>query len=215
MNIVILTICFALLIFFLFFTRHGEIILRKIRGKWIALKISGSCRNLKVGKACNIQAAKNVSIGDNCSIGKYVDFFPLTFHNGKKYSGKIIIGNNVNVGDYNRFASMDGIIIEDNVLFAGYVHITDHSHEYVDIDTPIMKQGVYSKGKVRICKNAWIGFRAELLSGVTIGEHSIVAAGSVVTKDVPAYSIVAGCPAIVIKEYNQKSHEWVRVGKTV
>jgi acetyltransferase-like isoleucine patch superfamily enzyme len=197
--------------FFLFGTRHGETVLRKIRGKWIALKTKGSGRNLKAGKACNIQASKNVSIGDNCTIGKFVDFFPLTFHNGKKYNGEIIIGDRVNIGDYNRFAAMGRIVIEDDVLFAAYVHITDHSHGYIDVNMPIMEQDVYSKGVVRVCRGAWIGFRAELLSGITVGEHSIVAASSVVTKDVPSYSIVAGCPAVVIKKYNQDSHEWERV----
>ena len=52
--------------------------------------------------------------------------------------------------------------------------------------------------------------RASILSGVTVGEHSVVAAGAVVTKDVPAYSVVAGCPAKVISRFNPERKEWVK-----
>ena len=55
---------------------------------------------------------------------------------------------------------------------------------------------------IKICKNAWIGTRSIILKGVTIGEGAIVAAGSVVTKDVPPYTLVAGNPAIVKKKLN-------------
>lgn len=197
----------------LFYSRHGEIILRKIRGKYTSLRLNGSCKNLSIGKNCSFQEAHNISIGNNCMIGKYVDLFPLASLNGKYYGGKITIKNNVRIGDYNRFASMDEIVIEDNVLFAAYVHITDHSHEYKNINLPIVQQHVFSKGKVIIHKNAWIGLRAEILSGVTIGQNAVVAACSVVTKDVPAFSVVAGCPAVVIKKYNFKNGKWDNVKK--
>ncbi len=97
-----------------------------------------------------------------------------------------------------------------NTHFAAYVHITDHSHEYRDISKPVIDQGVFTKGPVRIGKGSWIGLRASILSGVTIGEHSVVAAGSIVTKDVPAYSVVAGCPARVISHYDNETGKWVK-----
>ncbi len=93
-----------------------------------------------------------------------------------------MIGDDVVVGDSNRFASMNSIVIEDNVLFAVYVHITDHSHEYRNLDLPVVKQGIFTKGTVHTCNGSWIGLRVSILFGVTIGEHSVVAAGSVVTK---------------------------------
>lgn len=52
----------------------------------------------------------------------------------------------MHIGAYNRFASKYEVKIEDNVLFAAYVHITDHSHKFRDIDAPVMKQGTYEKG---------------------------------------------------------------------
>ena len=73
------------------------------------------------------------------------------------------------------------------------------------------KQGVFTKGPVRIKKGAWLGFRCNILSGVTVGEHSVIAAGAIVTKNVPPYSVVAGCPARVIKKYDFDKQEWIKV----
>ena len=96
------------------------------------------------------------------------------------------------------------------VLFAGYVHVTDHSHGYEDINMPISKQPLISKGPVIIEDECWLGFSCEILSGVHIGRHSIIAARAVVTKDVPPYSIVAGNPARIVKKYNFETNKWER-----
>ena len=80
--------------------------------------------------------------------------------------------------------------------------ITDNSHGETDYDTllqPPLMRLVTSKGPVIIGKDVWIGDKATILPGVTIGEGAVIAANSVVTKDVPAYSVVAGNPAKVIK----------------
>lgn len=91
-------------------------------------------------------------------------------------------------------------------MFAGYVHITDHSHGYEDINTPISNQPLVSKGTVIIEDDCWLGFGCEILSGGHIGKHSIVAAKAVVTKDIPPYSIVAGNPARIIKNTIQRQN---------
>lgn len=163
-------------------------------------------RKILISENLIIKNKDRVTIGENVSIGKCVDIFPV----GGSYPSKIVIGNNVTIGDYNRFASCDSVEIGDDVLCAAYVHITDHSHEFKDIKTPIVDQGIFSKGPVKIGKGAWLGYRSEILSGVTIGEHSVVAAGAVVTSDVPPFSIVAGIPAKVIKHYDFEKKEWVR-----
>lgn len=181
--------------------------LHRIRGLIFNFK-KGVFKNtgLKLSENVTIKNRDRVSIGKNVFIGKNVDIFPV----GGEYLSKVIIGNNVVIGDYNRFASCDCIEIEDDVLFAAHVHITDHSHEFRDIDEPIIKQGIYSKGKVKIGKGSWLGYRSEILSGVTIGEHCVIAAGAIVTKNIPAYSIVAGIPANIIKRYDFDKQKWVR-----
>ena len=188
--------------------KSGIRLMNWIRGKWFLFTTKGNIKNtLNIGENVRFKNKKYVSIGNCSSIGNGAEFFPV--ENG--YSSRIAIGQHVVIGDYNRFASMNEIVIEDDVLFAAYVHITDHSHEYHDIERPVMDQGIFSKGPVHICKGSWIGLRASILSGVTIGEHAIIAAGSIVTKDVPARSVVAGCPARVISIYDEKTGNWVKV----
>ena len=178
-------------------------------------KKGGWKRNLaRVGKNCEkgdnvtIQNPHCIYLGNNVRIGDYSYFLPCIHYAGRNYMPKIIIGDGTWIGIRNSFAAIHGITIGNNVLFAGYVHITDHSHGYEDIHTPISLQPLISKGPIIIEDNCWLGFGCEILSGVHIGEHSIVAAKAVVTKNVPPYSVVAGNPAKIIKQYNQKTQKW-------
>lgn len=122
-----------------------------------------------------------------------------------------MVGDNTIIGIRNSFAAINGVYIGNNVLFAGYVHVTDHSHGYEDITRPIEGQPLISKGPVVIEDDCWLGFNCEILSGVHIGRHCVVAAHAVVTHDVPAYSIVAGNPARVIKKYDENTKTWISV----
>jgi acetyltransferase-like isoleucine patch superfamily enzyme len=91
------------------------------------------------------------------------------------------------------------IVIEDDVLIAPNVFITTNNHNYNNPNIPIRLQGGVSKDVI-LKKGCWIATNVVILPGVTIGKNSVVAAGAVVTRDVPDYCIVAGIPAKVIKE---------------
>ncbi len=105
-------------------------------------------------------------------------------------------------GSYNHITCTNRIEIGDDLLTGKWVTITDNSHGNTDWDSlkiaPI-KRDVVSKGPVKIGNNVWIGEKATILPGVTIGDGVVVAANAVVTKDVPSYCVVAGNPAKVIK----------------
>lgn len=190
----------------------GNRLISKLQSKVIVYKSKNKkAKNVHIGNHCLIKYPETISFGNNVSMGHNVEMFPLITYNGEEYSPNIIIGNNVIIGDYNRFACKDNITIEDDVLFAAYVHITDHSHEYRDPFLSIIEQGVSEKGPIRIGKGSWIGLRCSILSGVSIGEHCVIGAGSVVTKDIPSYSIAVGVPAKVIKKYDFDSGVWVDV----
>lgn len=200
-----------LLLYWLFTkTKSGIVSMNWIRGKWFLITTGGKIsNNLNIGKNVRFKNKKLITVGNHASIGNGAEFFPLE----QGHPSRIVIGDGVVIGDYNRFASMNSIVIEDNVLFAAYVHITDHSHEYRNPAIPVVKQGVFTKDGVHICKGSWIGLRVSILSGVTIGENSVVAAGSIVTKDVPSFSVVAGVPAKVIKRYDFDKKEWVNANE--
>jgi acetyltransferase-like isoleucine patch superfamily enzyme len=106
----------------------------------------------------------------------------------------IQIGKNVFINHACSFLDMGGITIEDNVLIGPKVNLITENHPL----DPVNRRALVSKPIV-IKRNAWIGAAATILPGVTVGENSIVAAGAVVTTDVPANTIVGGVPAKVIK----------------
>ena len=145
-----------------------------------------------------------ISIGNNCLInGKLVT---------ETDNSTIIIKNNVFVGGKTIIDCKDEIVIEDNVLVSYECIIADHdSHSLVSNkrqdDLLRFKKGAMNwhevdSKKITIKKNAWICTRSIILKGVTIGEGAIVAAGSVVTCDVPDYTLFAGNPAIFKKKLN-------------
>ncbi len=117
-------------------------------------------------------------------------FTPLYVNYGKN----TIIGKNVFINFDCVFLDLGGITIEDNVLIAPKVSLLTEGH-------PVEPQNRQSLtvAPIRVKKNVWIGANATILPGVTIGENAVVAAGSIVNKDVPDNTIVGGIPAKIIK----------------
>lgn len=181
--------------------------------RWIywSRKIGKASGKAYIGENVTFNNPDCISLGKDISIGKYTYFLPCKQYAGKSYKPSITIGNGCVIGIRNSFAAIESITIGNNVLFAGYVHITDHSHGYEDITKPITPQQLVSKGPVIIDDDCWLGFGCEILSGVHIGQHCVVAARAVVTKNVPSYSIVAGNPARIIKRYNLETNKWEKI----
>ncbi|MDR6782713.1 acetyltransferase-like isoleucine patch superfamily enzyme [Pedobacter africanus] len=117
-------------------------------------------------------------------------FPPLNINYGKTTK----IGRNVFINFDCTFLGLGGITIEDNVLIAPKVSLLSEGHPI----SPENRQSLVP-GHIHIKRNAWIGANATILPGVTIGENAVVAAGAVVSKDVPDNAIVGGVPAKVIK----------------
>ena len=111
--------------------------------------------------------------------------------------GDVIIGDYTRVGLHNTI--IGPVRIGSNVNLAQGITVTALNHNFDDTTKRIDQQGVTTKA-VTINDDVWIGANAVVLPGVTIGTHSVVAAGAVVPKDVPPYTIVAGVPAKVIKQ---------------
>lgn len=116
---------------------------------------------------------------------------------------KIIIGNNVGISGSSINATTT-VTIEDNVLIGSGCLISDtDSHPLLWDDRLYNNNDKTSKAPITIKKNAFIGARCIILKGVTIGEGAVVGAGSVVSKDVPPYTVVCGNPAKIVKTLNE------------
>jgi len=101
-------------------------------------------------------------------------------------------------------AAMHEVTIGDHCMFANGCFVTDANHRFDDPETPVPWQGFTTKGPTRIGDNVWCGANVVVTSGVTIGERCVIGANSVVTTDIPAFSIAAGTPARVLKTITYK-----------
>ena len=111
--------------------------------------------------------------------------------------GDVVIGDHTRIGLHNTI--IGPVEIGSNVNLAQGITVTALNHNFSDTNKRIDEQGV-STNLVTIEDDVWVGANAVILPGVTIGEHCVVAAGAIVTKDVPPHSLVAGVPAKVIKK---------------
>lgn len=158
-----------------------------------------------VRKHCVFRNLKYAKAGKHLVISDYAELF-INPERGKK--AELIIGNNVSIGRFSSIGCANKIVIEDEVTLAPHVHITDRNHGYEDIKTPIWRQPTVCPGPIVIGRESWLGYGVQVMPGVTIGRHCVIAAGSVVTKDIPDYSVAAGIPAKVIKQYNDRTCRW-------
>jgi acetyltransferase-like isoleucine patch superfamily enzyme len=188
---------------------------------WLVRRIL-LAKGVKVGKDFYIEGipylkirgkSSNIQIGENVKIFGHVDF-------RNRENGKIIIGNDVEIdndcrfvaannatlelkdkcfiGPYSVFNAGDDIIIGPYTISGGFVHIQSSNHG-ISKDEKIWLQK-HTYGKILIGEDVWLGANCTILNGVTIGNGAILAAKCVVTKDVPAWKIVAGIPAKEISE---------------
>jgi len=117
--------------------------------------------------------------------------------------GRIEIGSGsfLNIGVM--VAAVELVQIGDHCMLANGCFVTDANHRFDDLSMPVPWQGFTSKGPTRIGDNVWCGANVVVTSGVNIGERAVIGANSVVTEDIPAFSIAAGAPAKVIKRLEQ------------
>lgn len=160
-----------------------------------------------------IRGKQYIDLGHNLTtgVGCRIDAF-------QKESKKVIkIGTDVQFNDYVHIGAIESVVIGNRVLIASKVFITDHNHGSYGMNNnhsdplipPLLRD--LSSAPVVIEDDVWIGEFVAILPGVTIGKGSIIGAMSVVTKNIPEYSIAIGNPAKVIKRYDFERCKWVSV----
>jgi acetyltransferase-like isoleucine patch superfamily enzyme len=169
--------------------------------KWFVnpfLHKRGSGSKVRWNTRMDVLPFNNFQLGAGSTIEDF-----CTINNGV---GDVVIGNRTLIGMSN--VIIGPVTIGNDVILAQNIVVSGLNHEYRDVSQPIHAQPILTK-PVIIEDECWIAANAVITAGVTIGKHSVVAAGAVVTKDVPPYSVAAGNPAKVIKRYDEGTKEWV------
>ena len=139
---------------------------------------------LEIGDEAEIRFGRFVWIGDGSKI---------RCHEGEVEIGeKTVIGQECTISAYRRVRIGEQCVIADRTMFI------DFDHGVVEVERPIRLQGIY-KRDVEVGSNVWIGYGACILRGVSVGDNSVIGTNAVVTKDVPANSVVGGVPAKVLR----------------
>lgn len=168
----------------------------------------------KVGNGVSIRPILNSSGKENISLGNDVSlgiFCWIGTNNSVKKNPALTLGNRVHIGAYSMIIAGEGITIGNNVLMSERIVIVDHLHDYMDIHKAVIDQPIKLEGEIHIEDDSFIGAGAVILGGVTIGKHVVIGANSVVTKNIPPFSVAAGVPAKVIKKYDFRLKTWVNI----
>jgi len=145
-----------------------------------------------------------IEIGENTIVMHGAILHVYNFRNLP--DSKIKIGKNSLIGEYTVIRGQGGVEIGDNVYTSPFTQIIAVNHVFSNPEIPFVEQGITAQG-ITIDDNVWIGSGAIITDGIHIGEGAVIAAGAVVTKDVPAHTVVGGVPAKTIRQITTDKNE--------
>lgn len=181
---------------------------RKMRSSIWHLSFKKFGKKSYINSPLRLDGAWNIAIGNRVYVGYKTWLAALPLTGAERCS--LMIGDDCSIGDFNHIYCTKRIVLENGVLTAGRVYISDNLHGYKDIHTYIKDQSIMQHGEVVIGEGSWLGENVCVL-GAKVGKHCVIGANSVVTKDIPDYCVAVGAPAKVIKLYDVSMNKWVNV----
>jgi acetyltransferase-like isoleucine patch superfamily enzyme len=158
--------------------------------------------------------SSRISLGNSVSLKEYAWLSVAT----EDPTGEptIVLGDNCHIGFGSIISAKNRIYLERDVLVGQVAVIVDHNHAYEDVTVPVIDQGITEGGTIRIGQGTWIGHGASIIcprGELTIGRNCVIAANSMVMRSIPDYSVVAGHPATIIRQYDLERRAWRLGGK--
>ncbi len=168
-------------------------------------------KTLRVGHPYNWEARDRISVGRGTTIRENSWLVPFTGWAGQVLQTSLVIGDRVYIGRHFTCAVIGRVEIGDDCVISEHVYITDGDHAMEPLDVRIFERPMVTKGPVIIGNSCFIGYGARILPGSGLGEHCVVGANALVNRKFPAYSMVAGSPARLIKTFDHASGTWLAV----
>ncbi len=190
-------------------------ILAKLNSVWVSKTYPfvsvGSLLSIHPSVDLDREMACRIKLGNSVLISKDA-WLNVTGTLEKEAGPAIIIDDNCAIAKRCQVSAKNCVHLERDVILSSSVLIMDHNHAFEDISIPIRDQGVTEGGTVRIEQGCWIGHGAAIICDkgeLVLGRNSVVAANAVVTRSFPAYSVISGNPARIVKQFDAVKNAWV------
>lgn len=181
-----------------------EAVLMRIKSLFLNIRLN--CKHVIFRGSPNLLINMDrIEIGADTIIGKGVILAANIKYGKEEFNPQIKIGQRCDLGDFLNVTACEKITIGNDVLMGRWVTISDNAHgkfEKEDLNMNPKSRKIFIKGSVEIGDRVWVGDKSSILSGVKIGEGAVIGANSVVTKDVPPFSLAVGSPAKIIKTFS-------------
>lgn len=165
---------------------------------WVSSNFGEKGKALTIYHPLRLRGGKYISIGAFTTIGRHAVITAWNQYGFQHFKPKIYIGDHCDFGEYLHLSCIEEIRIGNNVLTGRWVTIVDNAHgdtTWKDLQKPPALREIVSKGAIIIEDNVWIADKVTILPGVKIGKGAVIGANSVVTHNIPPYTVVAGSPA--------------------
>ncbi len=176
-------------------------------------RFAAAGQGVSLGSNLQLYAPERIRLGNRVSIGHNVTLRAMTVYPWtdppQRFTPELTIGDEVFINNGSQLSCANRIHIGARVMIAEYCFLADNQHGYADPDRSIRAQPL-AIGELTIGDDSWIGANCCIAGGIRIGRHCVIGANAVVTTDIPDYSVAAGAPARIIKQYDHEDHAWKR-----
>jgi acetyltransferase-like isoleucine patch superfamily enzyme len=184
-----------------------------IRRYWIS-RFAEAGKGISIGRDFEAHAPERIRLRDGVVLANRVTLRAMTTYPWatppQTFQPEIVLGQNCFLNNGTHLSAVRRISIGQNVMIAENCFLADNNHGYQNPDLPISRQPLDNPGEIHVGDDTWIGSHCVVVGNVRIGRHCVVAAHSVVRSDLPDFSVAAGAPARILKQYDPAQRAWLK-----